>query len=271
MALNNNANGRDREYNPTIYSKITFNNRDSDMDKTRLEFSYWNGMLKIAIVPYIPGSEEIDRKAGIALHLSAPKAYQLLKEIEAFEQDQKTGVNTNFFYGVNTPKGLIGIGTGEQLGNPNAVLFTIRRIDENGETISSYAYQIKQDGYYYGVRNFDPSLKTFERSFYDNLEIELIKKHLSNYVDSMTMAKGYANLEASKATNDQTYKSLNAIKTKLGIKVETKQYGAGSFFRDGERLSNVPPKSSYSSITDAINPEGEEQPLEELNEDDLPF
>ena len=229
-------------------------------------------MLKIAIVPYIPGSDEIDRKAGIALHLSAPKAYQLLKEIEAFEQDQQSGVNTNFFYGVNTPKGLIGIGTGEQLGNPNAILFTIRRIDENGETISSYAYQIKQEGYYYGVRNFDPTLKTFERSFYDNLEVELIKKHLLNYVDSMTMAKGYANLEAFKAPNDQTYKSLNAIKAKLGVKIETKQYGAGSFFRDGERLSNTPPKSSYSSITDAINPDGEpDQPIEELNEDELPF
>ena len=195
MALNNNGNGRG-EYNPTVYSKIYFNNRESDTDKTRLEFSYWNSMLKISILPYIPGSDEIDRKSGIALHLSVPKAYQLLKEIEAFEEDRKNGVNTNFFYGVNTPKGLIGIGTGEQIGNPNAILFTIRRIDENGETISSYAYQIKQDGYYYGVRNFDPSLKTFERSFYDNLEIEMIKKHLSNYVDAMTMANGYGALEA---------------------------------------------------------------------------
>lgn len=270
MALNNNGNGNNRDYNPTVYSKIFLNNRDSDTDKTRLEFSYWNSMLKIAIVPYIPGSDEIDRKSGIALHLSVPKAYQLLKEIEAFEEDQKLGVNTNFFYGVNTPKGLIGIGTGEQLGNPNAVLFTIRRIDETGETISSYAYQIKQDGYYYGVRNFDPTLKTFERSYYDNLEIDMIKKHLSNYVDSMTMAAGYGALEAFKSPNDQTYKSLNAIKSKLGIKVETKQYGAGSFFRDGERLNNTPPKSSYSSITDAINPEGD-QPVEELDPEDVPF
>ena len=259
MALNNNGNGTNREYNPTIYSRIFFNNRESDTDKTRLEFSYWNSMLKIAIVPYIPGSDEIDRKAGIALHLSVPKAYQLLKEIESFEEDRKLGVNTNFFYGVNTPKGLIGI-----------ILFTIRRIDENGETISSYAYQIKTNGYYYGVRNFDPTLKTYERVFYDNLEIVMIKKHLSNYVDAMTMADGYGALEAFKNPNDQTYKSLNAIKAKLGIKVETKQYGAGSFFRDGERLNNTPPKSSYSSITDAINPEGD-QPVEELDPDDVPF
>ena len=255
MALNNNGM-REREFIPTVYSRVTFNNKDSEVDKTRLEFSYWSGMLKVTISPFIAGSDEVDRKANISLHLTATKAYEFLKEIEQFEEDEKNEVNTNFFYGVNTPKGLIGIGKGDDYGHPGSVLLTIRRMDENGDTISSYAYELKQNGYYYGIRNFNPSLKTYERSYHNNLELDMIKKHLSNFVDSMVMAEGYSSMDALRYYTESIYKSLNQIKAKLGIKIESKTYGTGNFFRNDN--DGAPPKTSYTSITEAINPENEE-------------
>ena len=268
MALNNNGM-RDRDFSPTVYSRIAFSNRESEVDKTKLEFSYWNGLLKVSISPYIPGSEEIDRRASISLHLTITKAYELLKEIEQFEEDRKNEVNTNFFYGVNTNKGLIGIGRGDEFGHPGSILFTIRRTDENGDTISSYAYEFKNSDFYYGIRNFDPNLKTYGYSHHENVEIDLVKKQLENYINAMTMANGYGSVEALRYYTDNVYKSLNQIKQNLGIKIESKTYGTGSFFRDG--ATAAAPKASYSSISDAINPDDSEQSNQELDEMEVSF
>lgn len=245
--INGNINGQ-KEYNPTIYSRISFANKDSKIDPTRLQFSHWNGMLKISILPKVPGADEYSFKDSVALHLSVPKAYILIKEIEHYQNDRNEGRDTNFFYGVNTPKGLVGIIMGDEFGQARVPLLTIMRLDEDGNVLNSYAYELKGGDFYTSIRNFRQNTKEFEKFAYEDVELELIKMQLSQYVEAMTMSQAFACVEATKFQDNQVFRSLNQIKDKLGIRVDRKS-NAGDFFNGNSSA----PKMSYDSISDAIN------------------
>lgn len=259
--IRNNGN-QQKEYNPTVYSRISFSNRDGSIDQTRLSFSHWNGMLKVSIAPHVVGSEEnFDNKNAIALHLSVPKAYILMREIQRFVEDRRNGT-TNFFYGVNTAKGLIGIMTGQEYGYPEKTALAIMRMDEEGNILSTYAYEFKPEDYYSAIRNFKPSTREFEKYNYEDVEIDLILEQLRQFVQSMSMSQAYACVDGLKYQNDTTFRSLNQIKEQLGIKPERRSMGAGEFFNGANTAQ--PPKTSYDSVSDAL---GNSQPLD----DDVPF
>lgn len=262
LGLNDRTNGNQRnEFHPTTYSKIAFSNKDGEVDKSRLSFSFWNGLLKVSIAPFVLGSDNsYDTKNSIALHLSVPKAYIFLKEIERFQEDRKQGFNDTFFYGVNTTKGLIGICTGQEYGHPDKVCIVIMRVDETGNVLSTYAYELKDSSFYSAIRNFRADTKEFDKFNYEDVEIEMIKNQLSQYIDSMTMGQASAVVDALNYSNNATYTSLNQIKSKLGIPIGNRSMGAGEFFNSNNTTA---PKTSYDTISDAIGDAG--------GEDELPF
>lgn len=255
--VKNNGN-KNTAFSPEIYSKYGYTNGDENaIDRTRLGFSMFSGLLKVTITPLIPGGFEGDKNIALSIHLSVPKAYMLLKEIEKYEEDKATGVNTNFFYGVDTPKGLIGINTGEAYGKPDATVLVVRRMKEDGTIDSRYAYEFKENGYYYSIRNFNESDMSFEKVSdpYNKIELEMFKNQLKQYIDAMTYAHAYATVDANKFAENSTYKSLAQIKQHLGIESATRRTGGASdFFRNGGSNSSLP-KTSYGSLSDAIDGE----------------
>ena len=265
LGLNDRTNGNQRnEYHPTTFSKLSFSNKDGEIDKSRISFSVWNGMLKVNIAPFVLGSDNnYDAKNSIALHLSVPKAYILLKEIEKFQQDKEQGMTDTFFYGVNTAKGLIGICTGQQYGFPNKTCIVIMRMDEGGNVLSTYAYELKEPSFYGAIRNFKAETKEFTTYNHEDVELELIKKQLSQYIDGMTMGHASAVVDALNYSNNATYTSLNQIKSKLGIPVggANRSLGANEFFNSNNTNA---PKASYDTISDAIGDTG-------IDSEDIPF
>ena len=255
----NNGN-RQTEYNPTVYSKYTFTNGESTLDRSRLTFSMFGGLLKVTVTPLYEGSNEGDKNAALSIHLSVPKAYMLLREIEKYQQDKETGANTNFFYGVDTPKGLIGITRGDQFGLPaTSDLIVLRSINEDGTVNSNYAYELKTNGYYYAIENFRENDRSFDKvEDYNNLEIELVKKQLSEYVNAMSMAIAYSVVDGNKYNESNTWRSLNQIKQAMGLeKGGNRTGGASNFFRNGgiANENSAPIKPSYGSVSDAIGPD----------------
>lgn len=267
MALGNsigrNNGNQQKEFHPTVFSKYIFSNTNGSADQSRIQFSHWAGMLKISILPMIPGTEnEFNSKESVSLHISVPVAYILLQEICRYQQDVAEGRTKDFFYGKDTNKGLIGIYTGDYLGYPGKSSFTIMRLNDSGDVISSYGYELKGEEFYFGVRNFKESTKEFDKVFYPDVELELIKMQLQQYIESMTMSQAYACIEAGKFSSDQVYRSMNQIKEALGIKVERKTTGTGDFFRGS---SNTVPKVSYDSVSEAIG--GEAPDIDDDNSD----
>ena len=253
----NNGN-KSNVYSPQVYSKYGYSNPNEDaIDRTRLSFAMFNSLLKVTITPLIPGGTETEKNIELTIHLSVPKAYMLLKEIEKYEEDRSMGVTTNFFYGVDTPKGLIGISTGDSYGKSGATVLVARRMNEEGQIDSRYAYEFKENGYYYSIRNFDESSMNFDKISepYNNIELEMFKNQLRQYIDAMTYAHAYATVDANKFAENNTYKSLSQIKQHLGIEsVNRRTGGASEFFRNG---GSSLPKTSYGSLSDAIG-EGED-------------
>ena len=263
MALGTNNGNQQKEYNPTVYSRYQFSNPKGAYEQSKIEFSHWAGLLKVSIYPLVPGSEnEYNRKGGVSLHLSVPVAYILLEEIKKYQQDLAEGRNVDFFYGSNTNKGLIGLYTGEYFGYPGRLFLVIFRLDEQGNVLSNYGYELKNQGHYFGVRNFREDTKEFVNVSYDNVELELIKIHLQQYIEAMTMSQGYAAIEAGKINSNNVHSSLQQIKQHLGIKVERKTSGANDFFRG----TNDTPKTAYDSISEAI---GNESPIQD--DDNIEF
>lgn len=244
-ASRNNGNGS-TEYKPTVFSHYSFANPEATIDSSALRIQHWNGLLKIAIAPKIPGStSDYDNKNAIALHLSVPRAYILLKEIEHFQTE-----GTDAFYGIETPKGLIGISDGSEFGHPGIPCLVIRRM-EGGQTINTYAYEFKR-GFYHGIRNFNEKDQTFDRKddIYDDTEIELLKNQIKEYLNAMSMSMAYSVVEATSYNESQTYKSLNQIKEALNIEVKRRGgTGTGNFFNGG---ASKAPKNSYDSLNQAV-------------------
>ena len=243
-----NGNTGQKEFNPQVFSKYVLSNKEAEVDATRLQFSHWAGLLKISIVPNITGTNEFDLNGGIAIHLSVPKAYILLKEIEKFEEDRRNGITTNFFYGVDTPKGLVGIADVAQFGYSGKTVLIIRHMKE-GEVLSTYAYEFKTSNYYYGIRNFDEKTKQFENTEYNNVELDMLKTQLTEYINAMTMSVAYSVVEATKYQDGLNYRSMNQIKEALGIKIERRTTGTGDFFRSGSSA----PKTNYNSLGGAVS------------------
>ena len=244
---NNNSS---KTYNPSVFSRYTFNNPNGDLDKTSLRFGHFGGLLKISIVPVIPGSQnEYDQEHAVSLHLSPSKAYMFLKEIERFQEDFASGKMKSFSYGVDTPKGLLCISDGTDLGKPGNPCLIIRKM-EDSNVVESYAYQFKNNGYYYSIRSYDDKTGKFDKKddIYNDLEIEFVKTQLKEYIKAMTMSVAYSVVEATKYNENNVYNSLNQIKTAHGIETNRRRSGGTSYFRDGGET----PRTSYQNVSSAM-------------------
>lgn len=233
---NNNKKSSSAEL--TVYSNLKFSNSQSEVDKTSLSFTLWNNMLGIQLAPIIVGADgsiSYDRENSIVIWLSTFKALMLAREIDRFIAGEATNV------GVHTRTGIINITDGHDRGIQNPCL-TIRKLDENGQVISDYAYEIRTD-YHYSIDNFEErrgSAPIFEKHYgYNGIELEMIKIQCEEYVKAMSMGQAYASGQvAARSFKRMDYK-LNKIAEASGITFDNN--GGGQY------------KNSYFDTADSNN------------------
>jgi hypothetical protein len=242
---NKNAN---KPYEPDVRCPIRFNNTESTVDKTCLTFGYWKQMLKITISPMKENNgDEIsfDFDNGISVYLNSVKARMLANEIDLFilNPDKYTGS------GLVTGQGVITISNGSEFGVTHPVL-VIRKLDDAGNVISSFAYEFKHD-YYYSIRNYSGG-KEFskETELYNMVEVDQMRSVLEEYTKAMSYAVAYSVVDANKFSNDRTYKTLNSIAEKLGVQVASSS--KGSRFSSSTSFFNS--ASSESTSTENFTP-----------------
>lgn len=274
MALGNYDNNSKKFYEPTVYaSAYNYSNTDG-VDPSALSFQYFRGLLKISISPKKPNAQPgdtqlFDHDNSAAVWLTATKAKMLLSEINEVLSNPDTILNG----GVNAGEGLISFSSGKELGVASPCLI-IRKLNmDTGEVITSYAYQFKTQ-YHYAIRNFDANTSDFSKIYYDNLEVEMFKSILEQYVISSSGANAYSTLYAFKYDIQKNNTKIGMIMDKLGIEKpdynngSKGNYGNNSFFNRSNNSQQqgstqqqymAPPEtntmqsSSYNDLMDDLN------------------
>lgn len=251
----NFSNNDQKMYNPSVMG-IRLNNAESKIDQTAIKFDFWNGMLKISIAGKKPGKSNDDfasfdfEQAGV-VYITHTKARILLAEIEKLEADPSIGN-----VGVNTGvDGLFSVSTGEEYG-ASSYCFALRKVDNTtGAVTTSYVYVTKDD-YYQSIRSFNEGDKSFTKENYTNVELEILKDILRQYILAATSAIAGSVMNAMKFDLGIARNNFKNICEKLGISYGNKggNYNSSSNFfngnNNGAKPSGIPTTGSYGSMSD---------------------
>jgi len=252
----NYSNNDQKMYNPSVMG-IRLNNAESKIDQTAIKFDFWNGMLKISIAGKKPGKANDEfasfdfEQAGV-VYITHPKARILLEEIKKLEADPSIGN-----VGVNTGvDGLFSVSTGAEYG-ASSYCFSLRKVDNaTGAVTTSYVYVTKDD-YYQSVRSFDEGSKSFVKENYTNVELEIFKDILQQYILAATSAMAGSVMNALKFDLGIMRNNFKGICDKLGVSTGGKggSYNSSSNFFNGggstgAKPSGIPTTGSYSEYED---------------------
>lgn len=269
MALGNNYDNNKKnaknDYNFTLDSSYKFYNGESTIDKTGLKFGFWNNMLKISIAPKSEttgntNNEEFptyDWEKATTGFISTTKAKILYHELERYIQDPSAHIN------VGIPLGGAGkvlyVCNGKEFGS-NSLCLVILAVDENGNVQSTSVYEFKSN-FHFAIRDYDAEKKSFDKIFYDNIELESVIDILREYCNAMVGAHAYSTVAGSMKYHVRNKSSFEAIASKLGVDLgynysNTNNNGRGnsasSFFKNnGNTSSNKPePQFTNASLSD---------------------
>lgn len=260
MALGNSyqrGNNNDKNTDPTIYCPIQFRNNEG-VDPSSLSFSYWNKLLKISISPMIepkPGDAYVsyDHKNNIYIHINYMKAKILHDEITEFLKDTSKLNSIGINSGAN---GLLTISNGKEFGINSPVL-VIRKMDENGGILSSYAYQFNNASYYNSIRNFDEKSLKYDTIDCPNAELLVMQEILRTYYESSTYATAYTVVDTSNYGSSRIQGKLDQLLENAGIETGGNKRGGGgggkSFFNRGSGGGSNDPVSSASRSQTTID------------------
>lgn len=250
MSLGNTYNNSgnttaQKVYDPTVYSGYRMNNAESTVDPTCLTFRFWKNNLCVSIFPRKnTGNDEVqfDTENGITIYLSHTKARILAEELKLFLRNPATYNRV----GVPSGQAAISISNGAEYGKDSPIL-TIRKVDENGNIVSEFAYEFKRD-FHFAIRNYDG--KNFDKAFdeYKNIEIEQFITVLEEYYKAATNAVAFTVMEQRKYSNARLENKIDAIASKLGVEVAKpnggRKFNNNSYFNGNNSGSN---NNSYSS------------------------
>jgi len=247
---NSTEDNNKKNYDPTVYSPIQFKNPNG-IDPSMLSFSFWRNMLKISISPKMepkPGDkyDVYDHKNNISIHINHMKARILYDEIKEFLKDPNKLNNVGVPSGVS---GLITISNGKEFGINSPVL-VIRKLDENGNVTSSYAYQFNNNDYYFGIRNFNEKTLKYDTIDYPNLELLTFMDILKSYYESSSYAFAYSVVDSLKFDNSRINTKLDLLLDNAGIKRQGNSNGKSFFQRSSELDSDSVPTSRSTSLDD---------------------
>jgi len=254
MALGENYNNNEEKqvYRPTVYG-YAMSNTESEIDVTNLSFSMWKSTLKIAIAPKIDnsGKEENpnwDRKNAAVIYLNHTKARIMAKILRGFLKDPESYNNQGAFAG----QGLLTISNGEEFDKPNTPVLIIRKIGENGQVESSYAYEFKRN-YHCSIKDFSEKTGDFDKDYesFDTLDIIEAIAQLETYAEAMTGSFAFSVVDNLAYSQDRTDKSLAKIASGVGVELYAQKASSskGSYFSNNKSASN---NRSTSTIDDIM-------------------
>lgn len=253
MALGStyNNNQTSTRQDVTVYSNYRMNNAESKVDATCMTFRFWRTNLCLGIFPRKnTGNDEVsfDMDNGITIYLSHTKARMFMNELKHFLEDP-VAYNA---VGVTSGAAAITISNGSEYGKNNPVI-TIRKVDENGSVIASFAYEVKTD-YYFAIRNYDGTNYDEEKDEYKYIEIEQLITVLDEYVKASTNATAFSVASQQVYPLNRIDNKVEAIAQSLGVELRSgngnqHKYNNSTFFNKNSQSKSEGSNVSYGSAT----------------------
>lgn len=240
-------NKKNKGYQPNVYSRYVLANSESPIDPSKASFTFWNGLLKVAVAPFIESKSEYDYDNEGAVYLSHFKAKALLEDLKVFIKDMEK-INS---VGVPTKDGLLSVSNGIEIHGELKPCIIIRKLDEDGSVKSSYMYEFKSS-YHYTIRNFEEG-GSFDKIFHDNLELLLFMDLLDEYYRATSGAYAYSNMDYGRFGNSIMNTKLDSIAEKLGIEYKGKKNYGGNKGKSNSVFDGAKGRSYESKGLDDID------------------
>lgn len=237
---NNNYNGDSREtYRPTVYSGYSYTNLNSSVENSKLNISYWKGLLKISIInPKNTNTNseytEWDTDNSIYGHLTPFKARILAEGIDHILNKSVSN------YGVKIKNGILYITRCSEFGgSDDNFVIVIKYVDDNGNIISSSAYEFVTE-FHFGISDYNSDTKKFNTNYVDSeFELKMFKQTLINYANSADYAVAASICDAmSTSVTGYMTKRIDAIANKVGVQGNTRYGNSNSSYFNANNGNN---------------------------------
>ena len=223
MSLNDAGNYKKNSnlIQPNSYGYIFTNVSDNSVVKSKLNFSMWNGFLKVSIctdfVRDDDGSVSWNDKLSSCIYLNFNKANLLLNLLVNYKND-KTGIMDKRI--VDSGKAFIGVYNGRNfnLNTDETIIRIVQFADgERKSILRQGAYQLKT-GYLYGTITNENTMEIDYSggAVYKDNELDLLIYQLQTFVQAMSNSFAYAETE-NRAYSDSLDKLIyKEIITRVG-------------------------------------------------------
>lgn len=225
----NTDNNKKQFRSPEVYSAYSTSN-EAGVDPSALSYSFWNGLLKISIAPMLSNptdNKKWDHKNASSIYLTHRFARILYNEAKRVLAGEISNGGTR-----SGKTGLIIFSNGKEVGC-NGPCLIIRSIDEDGTITATYVYEFRC-GYNYGVSNFKADTSDFEKTFYDDIEVEEFLSILKQFYEMMSKATAYTVIDEMKY-------DVSRFNTKIGLIAEA----LGIEFKGGDSSNSSKGGTSY--------------------------
>lgn len=209
---NNNTDSNKKEYkSPEVYSGYNTSN-ENGVDPSALSYSYWKGFLKISIAPLLKNptdKKKWDHKNAACIYLTHNHARILLDQAKKVINGE---LNNGGVRAQDT--NLITFSNGNEVG-ANGYCLIIRNVESDGTITATYVYQFNQS--YFAISNFKADDSDFDRTYYDNIEVDEFLDILNQFSLHMTKAAAYTVIDEMKYNDNRMNTKIGLIAEALGV------------------------------------------------------
>lgn len=254
------------DFRPSVYGIAFRNDSDKAVDRTMISFSMWASTIKISIVPLVQeATKEFmtpNYEAAGSIWLTPSKAMIFANVISKFLEEMKLNPDKKNPYSgwaVFTKHGMIGIFDSKDMGS-TAPCIVFKKVNANsGKVESSYAYEIKADGYDV-IHSFNENTGTFSRNteMFQYTELIMIIQQLEDYARASNNAYAFSVADSLAYGLNQLQENIVRIGKNMGIDMimpKGSKTGGGSSkaFFDKNRNEKTPSASDVQKKIGSID------------------
>lgn len=228
-------------FRPTVYGLKFKNEDDAAVDRTQIEFSMFNNVIKIGIHPLVKsqGDEYArpDRNTGGLIYLTPIKADMFSQIIEKFiaeeekipEKDRARLSNPYSGYEIPSKNGTISIVSGKDIGATEPCIVIAKTNENTGLPEATYAYQVKTK-YHYAISQHDQKTGEFQEDTesFKYIELKHIMWQLRDFARAQNGAYAHAASDTIQAQFDFVNENLGKIAGSMGVTLASSNASSGS-------------------------------------------